>query len=386
MGLINGRLVDNSYQQAFIAGSLISLMLVAYIKRLKILEGTTPLLKMFFVYYGYVMMTVAWSSLNEASLLKAILLFILISSTYIISSRLSVREFTNTLLVGLAFVSVISLILSIVAPSLAYHAGELEGNLKGIYNHKQILGIAATILGFISLVRLYNEKAKIYFITLVVSVICLLLTGSRGALILMAFSFMLSVLPRQGRAYNLALFIPLITALLSGVFFMVFGALDASGVSFAGEYYTLNSRTYIWNYALQQGWLQTPILGTGLNNFWSNEETILNFSDINNWSTENFHNGYLAVLVEQGLLGYSLFVVLTAMLCNKLKQLDSSTESKTIVGYTSLFYLMNIYETFLIRSTSGILLIFLFFVLVISQNISVSSLKNPRGKNALASE
>src|SRR5690606_10540335 len=65
-----------------------------------------------------------------------------------------------------------------------------------------------------------------------------------------------------------------------------------------------NSRITLWLYGLTQ-MEGRELLGFGVDGFWTPARVIA-FRDLHGWVLDNFHNGYVTILVEGGLVGLGL--------------------------------------------------------------------------------
>ena len=83
---------------------------------------------------------------------------------------------------------------------------------------------------------------------------------------------------------------------------------------------------------------------------------------------DNFHSGYVSILVETGLIGFALLLALGFSLGARLQELLRATSraNRLSLEMTAVFLVMfitiNLTETYLSRSTNFLALLFTFLV------------------------
>lgn len=88
------------------------------------------------------------------------------------------------------------------------------------------------------------------------------------------------------------------------------------------------------------------MLGFGINGFWTNPEIYDYFNQNHGWVLDDYHNGYIAVLIETGFLGYLLFTASVFLFSNKMLYLISERaidrlHCALIIGFVVLSYQTN---------------------------------------------
>ena len=263
-----------------------------------------------------------------------------------------------------------SAVVAIAMPSVGVlddwnHAGQWAG----IFQTKQDLGFASATLIYLTALRLARGlKAGDVFV-LIVSLMCVLQSGSRGgaAESLMAVALVVFGLKVKG-----------VNKLLSSspVFFSAIGFLNVfylavSGLNyypFMGEEVDLSSRTFIWNFALSQWW-DRFLIGFGVNQFWNIQSNVDQFTSLYGWFLDNYHSGYVAVAVELGFVGVVLFFGASVSLSRCLYRVlqrgalgIGKLEGLGLCGMLFLIYLINLTETYFLRSTNFYQVILTFIV------------------------
>ena len=260
--------------------------------------------------------------------------------------------------------------LAILRPDLGVmHTWEHSGLWSGIFDQKQSLGIASAILVVFSLNLFLRTKEKIFLFQIGLGMITAVGSGSRGAVVLLITGMMCSMLAWSVRSIlarktvSWFPFILFLTASAGIVIFLVEGHFRLFGSDV-----TINSRTLIWHYGITF-WRAVPLLGTGLE-FWAAGDHSRQFVETFGWEVErgwvldDFHNGYVTVLVETGVIGYLLLSVVTIRLCTKLSTVPIGRfEFSIVMTFMLMFYLIAFSETYFFRSTNFLQATFLFLLL-----------------------
>jgi exopolysaccharide production protein ExoQ len=204
----------------------------------------------------------------------------------------------------------ISLLMMIIAPSLAI--GEYHGErvVRGIYVHKNILGWAACLFSVIAF-GTYRARVMYWPIPLAVTLLSVLATvvsasgtGLLGLIIAAAIFAVLTALRNAGRA-RLALTIV--------TFGGLFGLIGAAGLILPtvlqalNKTVTLSGRTRIWDAlgpAISQRWMQGWGFGGAL---WDSElgRDFLKYE----FFAGNAQSGYVENMINLGAIGCTLFYI-----------------------------------------------------------------------------
>ncbi len=125
--------------------------------------------------------------------------------------------------------------------------------------------------------------------------------------------------------------------------------------------------TFIWQFALGM-WRDRPLLGYGLNGFWTNPDIYYSYFRLHGWVLDNYHDGYVAIIMETGIVGLTLFTITALKLTSRLHYLLAVTPrgqrlsvEMTIV-FMVMFFTINLTETYFLRSTNFLSVLFAFLV------------------------
>ncbi|MGN6535555.1 MAG: O-antigen ligase family protein, partial [Mesorhizobium sp.] len=200
---------------------------------------------------------------------------------------------------------------------------------------------------------------------------CLINSGSRGGQLIAIVgvaSLICSRLPKTlQRLILIALVVfsvPLIQLVLSTI------SLTDDKIGVLGTTLNTSNRTTLWFYGLDQ--LQSHLLlGFGVGGFWTSARLIA-FNDVHGWVLDNFHNGYITILIEGGLVG--LLLMLTAIGFILLLLLVSVGHLRdaylsVAFAFTMMFLVSNLVENQIGRSTSSFFLMFLVISLAIHGHV-----------------
>ena len=126
-------------------------------------------------------------------------------------------------------------------------------------------------------------------------------------------------------------------------------------------------RTFIWQHEIRH-FEDAPFLGFGINGFWTIPAIHDSYLQNHGWVLDNHHSGYLAILIETGMVGFLLFAASTFLVLLKTLDLISARaiprpHCAAIVVFSALSYQISFTETMFLRSTTftSILLIAFFF-------------------------
>jgi O-antigen ligase len=189
----------------------------------------------------------------------------------------------------------------------------LNGEWKGIFQHKNVLGLSAAMLIYTGLLLL----KKYWLVVLPILVLAITaIVRARSATSLVALCAVIAVIP-------IILILRLrLHSLAAAGSFLIAGAVLAAGwmlvgdislveelLSALGRDNTLTGRSDLWDFGWQ-AFLTHPILGLGYKAYWVSDATSVAYlkyfvrQDL--WF---FHNNWLEVAVGTGLVGLVLFIL-----------------------------------------------------------------------------
>jgi exopolysaccharide production protein ExoQ len=323
--------------------------------------------------YGLAILSPIWATDPMASMMKAGTLAIVAFGAYRLTQTLDVDRIIEGVYLGQFAVLVASIGMALFVPEIGVmdtyqHAGQW----CGVFWSKQSLGLLGAVFLFFSCYRLLVDSRRRAFhaVGVAVALVCTIASGSRGGCVLAIFAVLCLYLTLQSTHFARALaFLPFAMC-LTGV------ALVAYFVDTGSEYlvifdypFDFTERTFIWRHALsffpERKWL-----GFGLNGFWTLPDVKGLFIERHGWFLDNYHDGYIAIAMETGVIGLALFIGGALIFGQRIvarieidRRLDP--EVALALAYTCLIFFINFTETIFLRSTNvqaTLLLVFMFFV------------------------
>jgi exopolysaccharide production protein ExoQ len=323
------------------------------------------------LFYAFPIFSVLWSDEPLSSLPKCAALAVTTVSAWLCASHISVRAYAICASVGLTLLLLVSLFLVFFVPEIGLmHTWEHAGAWTGLFTQKQSLGIAAAVLATLSLNLLFQTGKMLFVAAIFLSVIMVFGSGSRGGLgvlIIGVFAALCIWRTRSGGIRWLLISVPLFTVGAVTTVLLVLLITGSHTLSIFGLDFDISSRTLLWQHGIQF-WQDAPLLGSGLDAFWHNDTYYFSFLRNYGWVLDNFHNGYIEILIETGCMGYILTGGVTFRFARNLRQIARSEfEFSTITGLMIIIYILNVSETFFLRSTAFLQTTFLFLLVKAAQ-------------------
>lgn len=308
------------------------------------------------VVIGICALSAGWSSDPMATLRKALGLFGTFSMGTFVASRWSSHRFVKLVQIAVIVALAGSFVWLLIAPDKAL---DTNGQLRGLFNHKNILGQFAGIgyLAFLS--SGLRETGRRRFRQLIgagACVVSLLLASSATPLIAIGFvtawvyaRSRLGLRPRE-------LAVLTVVACIGGVLFLI-AAPDAF-TSVIGRDVTLSGRTNIWQFALEMA-AAKPLLGYGYGVFWlgPNSPGSL-FWDTTLQFELSAHNGYLQCLLDIGMVGLLATLVAVIKPLHKAQTSSGVRRENFSEWFLIFFLILNVAEIRLFDPTSVVTFVF----------------------------
>lgn len=268
------------------------------------------------------------------------LLLFIFSIGIIFESLLSIAQYVKQESIGGIFYFFGERTFTGLTPGIANVSinGELILRSYGTFSHPNVLaGFLLLILTFI----LFNLNFKkiitsFYLCAIILGTVAVILTFSRIAILFWMLSIFIFVFSkiRSDFKYKISLLLILIlTVLVSFIFYSPF-YLRFMQSSFFEDAVVLREKLIISGF---EEFLKSPIIGTGLNNYFSNVVTAGNV-----FIFQPVHNIFLLTLIQTGILGFSYFIwILHKAFANIIKR--KSSYLKLIFLYIILIGLFDHY-------------------------------------------
>ncbi|NLH82434.1 MAG: O-antigen ligase family protein [Phyllobacteriaceae bacterium] len=319
---------------------------------------------------------VFWAVLSSmwagaASMVKGGVLAVNVVAAFLLAHTQRFEDVVDATVAALFAICVASLILVVVAPDVAIvDDWQHSGQWTGAFDNKQTLGINSAFLLYLAAMRTGASRrplAVLYHLAVMAAaVVCIVGAGSRGGGVLAVLAVGLGLSSRVSRGIErLSAVIPLLTLVISAVMIAMLWVSGRDFLSFGEWDIDFTERTKIWKHAIDYLSGGTLWFGSGLNGFWTRKDVADAFLGGHEWFLDNYHNGFLAILGDCGLVGAGLFVVLTAlvpMLTGGETDHDRRGEVTLILGFLVLFYVIDMTETYFLRSTNTFSILWVLFV------------------------
>lgn len=244
----------------------------------------------------------------------------------------------------------LSFLYSLAIPSLGI---DESGMWKGIFQHKQYLGRLMVIASFTFIYLAFDSHRYrwLYWTGCGFSILLLVMSQSKSALILLLISWLLFPLVKFIKQHYKVRVILIITSLLllSCITIFIGNNLETIVIEILGKNLEFNGRVPVWNLAIHKG-LERPWLGYGYAGFWTSDHAlyVLNRSWAGVGDTRmHSHNGFLDTFLQLGLVGLSLFILSFLLLISRTFFLINTTKSREftwIVQFLILSLLANASE------------------------------------------
>jgi O-antigen ligase len=254
-----------------------------------------------------------WSDVPGQTAKRAIML----TGTTLLGVYLATRFRPREILALLAFTMVVagfvSMILGLVSPERGISHGVHEGDWRGLYGHKNALGLYMA-LGSIVCVLTARSASKWRSAAWAGAGLCFaLVLLSQSATALVAAGAVLALLPLlyvlRERSVRTVL-LSLVTLLVVGGVAVAVSLDPQAALALLGKDVSLTGRVSLWAYLLDQVRAR-PWLGYGYSAFWLGwsgpSELVSHVTG--GWYPSHAHNGLLNLALQLGLTGVVLFLL-----------------------------------------------------------------------------
>lgn len=330
------------------------------------------------------------SLMSLLGLLNTLIISIFIAEKY------SPLKFIKVITISGFIVFIIILLLIFVFPDSVIDTRVHIGAWKGIYAHKNILGLFS-LLYFASSLYLFIVYKKIsivklfYFFNMSFSLLLIINSRSKTALAFSLIVLISVVIVKLAKSTKIN-FIKLLFFLIVFIFMVAFmtNNITVGNLASASDYISifgieipLTGRLTIWAFSLFK---LTPYLyfGYGYNAFWGVSSSA-NMSELGlgDFSIGDSHNGIINALLSFGIVGTTmivLFMIYITLLYYKYYVLNRKSFISFLYLYLWIVFLLtNITESTLYKSTN--LYQFICFYLIFSFYLHVYTSSKLKGKN-----
>ena len=319
---------------------------------------------------AWIVVSPLWSENPAQGVTKAAAFLVSSLAAWRMASVVMVREMLACAFYALLVLLVSSLFLAVAMPEvgLLLNNWQHEGQWKGVFATKQGLGTVSAVFLVFAFLRLSYRRSVFNVAACVLGLCCLLGSGSRGGGVMAAVAVASLIAVRRSPRFASLVSGILLVGLVLGVGEVAYFAATGYASIYLFEFdINLTERTYIWQYAIWY-WGHRPYLGFGLNGFWTSDNILSLYRAAHGWVLDNYHSGYMAITVETGLTGLALFSAMSFSLAPRLRFLLLHARSNRMslemtAGYVVMFFTINLTETYFLRSTNFMSVLFTFLVI-----------------------
>jgi len=321
-------------------------------------------------FYAFAVTSVFWTSLNAAAIMKSLALAMTTFGAFCLITRIDMDEVVRATALGLFILVAASAFCALAVPDIGIdHSWMHNGQWQGVYESKQTLGfVGAYLMFFACYLKMKGQGWPAFLLTFLLASTCVLASESRGAgAVALAACALLLTSMCSVICMRLYAVLPFVMCLLAGALIFYFYATGYEAIHVGDASIDLTERTFIWHYAISH-FDDAPLLGFGINGFWTVPSIYDYFEQNHGWVLDNYHSGYIAILMETGFLGYTLFAASVLLFSNKVLHLISAraidrSHCALIIGFVALSFQTNFTETTFLRSTmfTSVLLVAFFF-------------------------
>ena len=320
-------------------------------------------------FFGWAIASFAWSNWSIESAGKCAALIVTTFGAFRLAIRLPFHEIIGATSVGLLILLLLSLAAVVIAPEIGIDQSWMHGGQwRGIFESKQSLGLVAAYAAFFALyLRLTGGSWLAFLFSFGLSTIMLVASGSRGSAAVMVVASSLLALCRIRSSFvRIVSAVPLLCTCTAFALILYLYTTELNHFPVFGIKLDLTERTFIWQYGISHI-DQRPVFGFGLNGFWSDERLFEGFRAAHGWVLDNFHSGYLTILIECGLIGFTLFLLIALLFAVRICGLAwtrsiPAPQCALIACFVVLSFQMNLTETLFLRSTSFMAILFVVFL------------------------
>ncbi|WP_022723578.1 O-antigen ligase [Rhodopseudomonas sp. B29] len=320
-------------------------------------------------FYGFAILSACWSDLTAPTFMKAAALAITTFAAYRLATRLDIDDILGATTFALFLLIASSIFTALFIPRIGVDDSWMHnGQWQGIFASKQALGIFAAHLLLFATYRKINGGGWIEFVVVAGAAAAAVVgAGSRGGgALAVAACVALYLCARSTLPMKLIAIGPLLLSAFACLMILYLYSTGYDSFHVGNTTVDFTERSFIWQFAISH-FNDAPLFGYGLNGFWTIKQFYDYFEQSHGWVLDNFHSGYLAILIETGLIGFALFLTATVLIVTRallvIRHRTMFRQHCTLaIVFILLSYQINLTETNFLRSTS-----FLSILLIVVQ-------------------
>lgn len=337
---VTPREIQNPFNTAGIAISMICIGIccfpwlrqVAYLT----LENRFSLLFMFLV-----IVSAAWSIHPDLTIRRGLGYVLTIIIAAYLSLRFSVVDRMKVLSWGFAIsaISCLAFVAAFPQYGIMQH-GDLTGTWRGVFSHKNTLGLVMAVAVFTELFVLVASKGRPRWRFALLSTYFALVVLSRSATAFVLSSAFLAgtgayLLWQRDRLLGVG--ISVMAVFLIFAVFIIFWSDPKFAFGILGKDTSLTGRTNLWASVIPLI-KKRPVLGWGYRAMWqANDTSAVVIDQIAEWGAVHSHNAFLEITLQLGLVGAAVLLVIIVSALGRSLRCKSGIIP---LGFFSLMFFM----------------------------------------------
>jgi len=256
--------------------------------------------------------SISWSYEPNLTISRTIGLIGTTMFSLYLASRYTLKEQLHLLGWTFGIAIIMSILFAVVLPKFGKMGGVHVGALRGIYNHKNVLGkiMAPSAIVFLLLIQRAKKSQWILWCGFASSILLIILSKASSPLlnliILIVALFLFRIL-RWRSDFMITTLLGI--SIVSTILYILVSANAEAIAGLFGKDLTLTGRTTFWPLIIDRI-SQHPWLGYGFGAFWVGLDGPSDYIwYASSFKAPNSHNGYLDLCLELGLVGLSIYLL-----------------------------------------------------------------------------
>lgn len=268
--------------------------------------GASATLLLVFAFYQFA--SFIWSS-EPAAALQGASYALLVFASVSIARGYSARDVTNCVIAGLLSSSVLGAVSAVALPAIGQEtAAQLVGSWRGLAVQKNQFGTLNAYLALFAIAASTHthgwSRLRLWLVA-AFAVAMTILADSRGAQVVLLVGAPIFLLLFGSRNRIRTLMYASVAVITTCLVFLQIVDINDKSIVLYGFDINSSSRFFIWSFGFRD-FDQYIVFGHGIGGFWTPFRAEM-FRGTYGWVLPNFHNGYIAIVIETGVLGATLF-------------------------------------------------------------------------------
>jgi exopolysaccharide production protein ExoQ len=275
-----------------------------------------------------------WSEDAQLTLRRSIGLLGTVAFAYYVVARFDLAAFLRVFAWTMAIAACLSAFVVVAMPDFGLMQDAYVGSWRGIFNHKNGLGIAM-VLGMLTLIIACPKRPVLAGIVAAgaallcgVEVAATQSVTSYATAALCAVAAILLLIARSTRIGRIIAIVLVVLASGTLLGALVSGPDVGNALEAIGRESSLTGRTDLWSSAIRAIG-DRPFFGFGYDVFWETNGIFLQYNPGAVWAYGS-HNGYLEALLDFGLVGGAIIAALIVIGLLRASALAAATSSRAV--------------------------------------------------------